>query len=315
MKKITTLGIILLTLLMFAALPGCSALDQRLADGTAAAGGQSVDSPFSQEDGSGGGETAGDEEVPPTATATSNLRPTFTTDPEALGTMVRATVNAKASQTVAAMSAGDDASDDVSDDDAAATETERVALFTQLAQELTAIYVGTASAPPATETPTATITPTPKGPTNTPEPTVMPCNGFRLVAHVSYPLYSTVQASTEFWKSWQIQNTGTCTWSGDYALVYQGGFQLSGPSPFELGDGVTVRPGQYVTVSVPLFTPPQPGTYDSYWFMQDANGNAFGGGDGTELLTVIVTVPGVPNPVFTSPASTAPPFYTSTPSP
>ena len=328
MKKITLLGIIFTIVLVFTALSGCSALDQRLADGTAVAGGQSVDSPFSQEDGSGGGEAADEAVTPPTATLTptseeANYRPTFTTDPGALGTMVRETVNAKASQTMAVLletQAVPDADEPVAE----STATLDDANFTQLAQTLTVMAMltnpaGTAAPAEATEdlttTPT-TPTATPDGPTNTPEATDVPCNAFRFVAHVSYPPYSTVQASTEFWKSWQIQNTGSCTWSGSYALVYYGGFQLSGPSPFELGDGVVVHPGQYVTVSVPLFTMPQPGTYESNWVLQDANGNAFGGGEsGGEPLTAVIIVPGVQNPVFTSPASTAPPFYTSTPSP
>jgi hypothetical protein len=323
MNKFTKIGIVLTIVLFFAVLTGCSAVEQRLADGTAVAEGRSVDSPFSQEDGSGGGDDEDAAEDVPTATATPQMAadsPTETMDPIILGTMIRATVNAKASQTVAAMDQEEETptpSETAEDEDATPTLSD--ARFTELALTLTAIDNLTTT--PQTPTPTATATEegdqeSPTATEGTPEETAVPCNAFRFVAHVTYPPYSTVSPSTSFYKTWQVQNTGTCTWSGDYALVYNGGYQLGGTTPLVLGSGVTVFPGQYVTITIQLFTPPQPGTYDSYWFMQDASGNAFGGGaTRSDPLTAIVVVPGVSEPVFTSPASTAPPFYTNTPNP
>jgi len=153
----------------------------------------------------------------------------------------------------------------------------------------------------AAGTPTVTSTPEPI-PTNV-------CNSFRFVAHVTYPNGSEVQPETYFYKSWQVQNTGNCTWNSNYALVYYDGFQLGGPSPLVFGGTVSVSPQQYVTLTIPLYTPPQPGTYYSAWLLRDANGNLFGGGEnGTEPLVVSVVVPGSSEPVYTDPITTAPPF-------
>ncbi|MEJ2759914.1 MAG: NBR1-Ig-like domain-containing protein, partial [Anaerolineales bacterium] len=164
-----------------------------------------------------------------------------------------------------------------------------------------------------------TITNTPQF-SNTPNPSAsampVPCLSFRFVAHVTYALGATVPPSSVFYKSWQVQNTGTCTWNGEYALVYDGGFQLGGASPLPLGSGVSVAPGQFVTLTIQLWSNPQPGTYSGTWLLQDADGNTFGSGPNQDIpLEVRIFVPGDPTPEFTSPASTAPPFYTVTPTP
>jgi hypothetical protein len=75
------------------------------------------------------------------------------------------------------------------------------------------------------------------------------------------------------------------------------------------GGNVVVQPQQYVTVTIQLYTPPQPGVYTSYWLLRDDSGNLFGGGEsGDDYLVVEVYVPGVPTSIFTDPVATAPPF-------
>lgn len=324
MNKLKLILVALIVLMYLGLLTGCGAVEQRLADGTAVAAGNPVGGPFGDggaADGSGGG---ADEQ--PTEDPLDSIlddldgsgggdEPTNTIDPAALGTSIVQTVNAINSLTPEA-SATETLEPTVEQDDVEGpTATITGAQFTALAQTLTAIANATET-PQITNTPSGDAVKTTQPSGETPEVTAAPCNAFRFVAHVSYPPNSTVAASSAFFKSWQIQNTGSCTWSGDYALLYHSGFQLGGTSPLRLGTGVVVHPGQYVTVTIQLFTPPQPGTYDSQWWMQDANGNTFGGGENRNVpLSAVVVVPGVPNPVFTSPASTAPPFYTNTPSP
>jgi hypothetical protein len=162
--------------------------------------------------------------------------------------------------------------------------------------------------------PTATFTPSPT-PTNfTPTPTEAPCNAFRFVSHVNYFPGTIVQPDTGFFKIWSVQNIGSCTWTPSYSLVYHSGYQLGGRSPRYLSG--YFQPGEFVQLGIQLYSNPQPGTYQSNWWLQDNQGIPFGGGEnGNEPLNVEIIVPGQPQPFFTSVAVTPPPFYTSTPSP
>jgi hypothetical protein len=288
-------GVILVLVLI---LSGCGPIEQRLQAGTqAAAENGSGGGDFVPQDGSGGG--VGDQ---------------ATVDVNALATSIQASLESLAELTPSATKTvvpeRPTMTQEASVDEEDATATVPDAQFTALAETLAAIETGTLT-PTNTTAPTVTMTQA-----ASPEPTEVPCLGFRFVAHVTYPPGSVVNASTSFYKSWQVQNTGTCTWNGEYALVYDSGFQLGGQSPLPLGSGVAVAPGQYVTLTIRLWSNPQPGTYTGEWLLQDDDGNAFGGGpELDEALIVHIVVPGEMTPEFTSPASTAPPFYTSTPTP
>jgi hypothetical protein len=228
----------------------------------------------------------------------------------AIGTAIQQTVDARNTMTAAAQVTKTFTLD--------ATLTVPIQQLTDLAQTLTAIVVSSTptinQTPSITPTPSATFTPSPT-PTNfTPAPTQAPCNALRFVSHVTYPPGSIVQPDTAFYKSWYVQNIGSCTWTPSYALIYHSGFQLGGRSPLFLNG--YIQPGEFVVLSIQLYSNPQPGTYEGNWWLQDGQGNPFGGGyNRDEPLFVKIIVPGQPQPVFTSPAVTSPPFYTSTPSP
>lgn len=295
-------------LLVVVLLAGCGPLEQRLQDGTAVAGGQQVGTQISLDtdgllfrtevvgDGEGGGEEI--------------------SDTDALATQVQGTLNALATNTPTNTIVPPP---DIPTATIATLSTEEVRL-TSLAETLLALETGTAT-PSATPTATVTNTPggptnTPGGPTNTPATSGVPCLAARFVADVTYPPNSIVQPSTSFFKSWQVQNVGSCTWNGDFAMVWYDGFQLNGTTPLRFGSGVAVRPGGYVTLTIQLWTPPQSGTYTSLWMLSDDDGTLFGTGAQYNLpLQVRVIVPGVSPPEFTAPASTPPPFYTNTPGP
>ncbi len=303
MRKTVVLLMILYAVLLLA---GCGPINQRLLDGTAIASGQQIDSPLSGGisplDGSGGG----DQEAEPTI------------DQDALRTQVQAQLDAVATSTPMAVP-----TDTVMptpkmpttavEADESPTLSEEQIKFTALAETLSALGTGTLTATVGpTETPTATL----EGPTQTPAPTEVPCLAFRLIAHVTYPPNTTVLPNTTFFKSWYVQNVGTCTWNNNYSLVFYDGFQLAGTTPLKLGAGTVVPPGKSVTLTIQLWTSPQSGTFTSLWMMADENGTLFGGGDTQNVpLEVRVVVPGQSPPEFTVPASTAPPFYTNTPKP
>ncbi len=276
-------------------LSACDAFEERLAAGTLIAGQLPMVTPgLPESEGVGGGADDDDDGLQ---------------GPGAIATSIQYTLDAMNAMTASAQ---------ITTLTPDATLTVPGPQLTSLAQTLTALVVSSTPTidltPSATSTPTATFTPS-ATPTNfTPEPTETPCNALRFVSHVTYPPGSIVQPDQEFYKSWHVQNIGSCTWTPGYALVYYAGFQLGGRSPLYLSS--YIQPGKYVTITTRLYSNPQPGTYQGQWLLQDNQGITFGGGENrNEPLYVEIIVPGQPQPAFTSPASTPPPFYTSTPSP
>ena len=161
--------------------------------------------------------------------------------------------------------------------------------------------------------PEPTATPAPPTPTPLPEATptatpIPPCiDGMAWVADLNLDDKNmtappVMQPGQSFTKSWRIRNSGTCDWTTAFRMVY-----VSGNSPLAQMGGqpvaVTraVAPGSTYDLSVNLVAPVQPGTYQGFWQMTNAQGVAFG-----EKVWVGITVP--------SPA-TPTPFPTQTPAP
>jgi len=130
-------------------------------------------------------------------------------------------------------------------------------------------------------------------PTNTavvlPSPTVTQvCDQASFVADVTIPDGSVLQAGEVFVKTWRIRNSGTCTWTADYALVLDAGDGMNGPAAQKIG--VSVAPGQTVDISVTLKAPGQPGSYRGYWKMRNASGVLFGIGRNPDRVFVDIQV-------------------------
>jgi hypothetical protein len=79
--------------------------------------------------------------------------------------------------------------------------------------------------------------------------------------------------SSAFKKTWRVRNTGTCTWNTSYAIVFDHGDSLSAPAAVAF-PGV-VAPGQEVDLSLNMFAPAAPGTYESFWKFRNASGVIF----------------------------------------
>ncbi len=234
-----------------------------------------------QNEGIGGGASDDDEKEDPTATPTATSPPTNTSTPE-----VTITVSG--------------------------------AEFTALANTLTALDT-TPSPEPSTPTPvvtetlTPTVTTTPTPPGWTPSPTPAPCLAVRFVADVTVPDGTIIQPGEWFFKTWRVQNLGSCTWNGNFAMVYHSGYQLGGDGLIWLN--AIIPQGHYVNLTIKFRAPDQGGTYDGHWGLRDAEGNFFGIGPGFDQpFHVLIAVPGggAP-PVFVSPASTDPVFTTAVP--
>ncbi len=162
-------------------------------------------------------------------------------------------------------------------------------------------------------TPEPTATPEPPTPTPLPQATptatpVPPCiDGMAWVADLNLDDKNmtappVMQPGQRFTKGWRIRNSGTCDWTTAFRLVY-----VSGNSPLAQMGGQpvaisrVVAPGGTYDMQVNLVAPSQPGTYQGFWQMTNAQGVAFG-----EKVWVGITVPAPATPT---------PFPTQTPAP
>lgn len=150
-------------------------------------------------------------------------------------------------------------------------------LEAQLTQTAFANFVGSLTPLPATSPPAeASSTPTEPLPTPTEPPTSLPptpthtqvCDQARFIKDVNVPDGTKFAPNQTFTKTWRIQNTGTCTWSG-YTLVFDSGDSMGASASVPIG---TVNPGQEVDLSVNLTAPASEGKYRGYWRIRNPNG-------------------------------------------
>ena len=134
--------------------------------------------------------------------------------------------------------------------------------------------------PEPNDTETDTLTPRPS---LTPYHTATPissftplviCNRAGYVQDMTIPDGTAINSDTDFTKTWRLTNTGACTWTPDYDVVFFTGDRIGGPSSFSLDE--TVHPGQTVDISVRLTAPNNLGTYTGYWKLRNAGGVPFG---------------------------------------
>ena len=147
-------------------------------------------------------------------------------------------------------------------------------------------------APPATLTllppPAPTLTPF-----ASPPPTVAPvgCDKATFVADVTIPDGTLFSANTTFIKTWRLKNSGSCTWTNAYKLVFYSGEQMSAPTAINIPR--TTAPGATVDLTVNMLAPTNNGTYRGYWILSNAVGKLFGiGTDASKPIWVEVNVSG-----------------------
>lgn len=132
------------------------------------------------------------------------------------------------------------------------------------------------TATPVPPTPTATQVPptaTPVTPTATNTPSV-PCNQAKFEGDITIPDGTIFAPGTSFTKTWRLRNSGSCTWTNAYDLVFYKGDQMSAPAAVDFTGNVA--PGQTVDLSVNLVAPGNPGHYKGNWKLKDASGVLFG---------------------------------------
>ena len=103
------------------------------------------------------------------------------------------------------------------------------------------------------------------------------CNNNVFEADISVPDNSILKPGEDFIKTWQVRNTGTCTWDEGYVLVFIGGDKAIDPVNYEIKKSSDfVSPNTSVQLSVPLTAPLTPGKYQGTWRMQSDSGYFFG---------------------------------------
>lgn len=98
-------------------------------------------------------------------------------------------------------------------------------------------------------------------------------NGMQYVGDVSIPDRTVLQPNINATKTWNIKNTGTCTWDAGYTFNYVKG-SVFGPTSIKITK--LVKPGDTYEVSVPFTTPAANGEYTAWWQMQSGAGTNFG---------------------------------------
>jgi hypothetical protein len=116
-------------------------------------------------------------------------------------------------------------------------------------------------------TPSITPTTTPI-PTGTPIPE--PCDQAVFVEHVTIPPNTVFGKNEDFTKTWRIENTGSCTWTTDYALEFVAGDSMDAPLYVSLGK--SVAPDERVDLTLFFTTPNTEDTYVGYWALVNEDG-------------------------------------------
>lgn len=121
---------------------------------------------------------------------------------------------------------------------------------------------------------------------------------------ISVPDGTQFQPGQSFTKTWRLVNSGACSWTRDYAVVWFSGETLG--KIISLPFTKVIQPGQSVDVSVDFTAPQSPGIHQSNWMLRNTEGKLFGLGPASsgpfwvriEVLTVRTNT-STPLPTFT----------------
>jgi hypothetical protein len=122
---------------------------------------------------------------------------------------------------------------------------------------------------------------------------VVQCDAAQFVEDVNIKDGSVLERGASFTKIWRLRNTGNCSWTTSYALVFVNGDSLS--APVAIGLIENVNPGQTIDLAVNLTAPNKDGHYRGNWKLRNASGVLFGvGSDATTAFFVDINVKGTP---------------------
>lgn len=161
------------------------------------------------------------------------------------------------------------------------------------AAEATPDQTSTPSPPPASATPEVTATEVGPSPT---AGSAGCTDRASFVTDVTIPDDTVMSPGETFTKTWRLRNTGTCTWTTDYDLVFDTGNAMSGPAAKALPG--SVAPNSTVDISVNLTAPSSNGTYRGNYKLRNEDGILFGIGSSANVAFWVQIVVG-PTPTPT----------------
>lgn len=148
-------------------------------------------------------------------------------------------------------------------------------------------------APPPTLTPLPPLTPT-ATPIIPPPPTVAPqagCDRAAFITDVNVPDGAIMSPGATFSKTWQLKNSGNCTWTRDYKITYYSGELMGAQSSVNMP--YYVYPGNTVDLTVNMVAPASPGSYRGFWILNNTSGTMFGiGSNADKAFWVEINVAG-----------------------
>jgi len=148
--------------------------------------------------------------------------------------------------------------------------------------------VETATLPAETATSLPTNTPVSITATVSSSGPVACTNSAEFVADITIPDGTAMEADSDFVKTWRVKNTGTCTWSRDYSLIFTDGTLMMPVDRVPLPGNTA--PSQTVDLSLDMTAPIYPGAYESDLKLRAPNGFVFGVGKKDSPLWVKLVI-------------------------
>jgi hypothetical protein len=108
-------------------------------------------------------------------------------------------------------------------------------------------------------------------PTSTPEPCI---DRARFITDITIPDGTYLAPGEAFEKIWRLLNAGTCTWTTEYALIFDSGNSFGGEPTIPLS--TLIVPGNTVDLAIDLIAPLSNGSYEGDWFLRNDEGESFG---------------------------------------
>ena len=196
-----------------------------------------------------------------------------TSNPESYFTQAAGTVIARITQTA---------------DSSGAIPTETIRVATAAATEIQLPTFLATLQPQLSETliPTAIFLPTQTPPPQLPS---LPCNQAELVQELTVPVGMVFNPYERISKTWEVRNSGSCSWDSTYRLVLTGGEAMGYQGPFPIPQ--PVAPGETVLLAADLVAPGGEGYHESDFMLLSPQGELFGvGAFGGGRLAVVVQV-------------------------
>ena len=115
----------------------------------------------------------------------------------------------------------------------------------------------------------------------------------QFIADVTVPDGTRYDPGATFKKTWRLKNTGTCTWTTSYSMVFDSGEKMG--STTSVNFQTSVPPGQTIDPTVAMTAPSAAGHYIGYWKFKNAAGVLFGiGVNANKSWWVEINVTGTP---------------------